>query len=111
MTSTNSNRHNYLFRLNFSQNQIFPLLPQDSTPDLLNFTTFQIPVDAIIMFNNSLKLMIGFTNDTRTVVDRTKATTLIPGTNLFCAVSWELRQLQKSPRLSLPCQPLPVCSA
>ena len=73
-------------------------------PDLLitvNFTTLQIPVDKMInMFNNSLQIMIGFTNDTRTVVDRTLATTLVPGINLVGFLRWQLRQLLKKPGLS-----------
>ena len=44
--------------------------------------------------------MIGFTNDTHTVVNRTLATTLMPGTNLVGSFTWQLRQLLKSPRLS-----------
>ena len=83
---------------------IFPLATGDSMPNLLitvNFTTLQIPVDTMTdMFNNSLQIMIGFTNDTRTVVDRTQATTLVPGTNLVGFLTWQLRQLLKKRRLS-----------
>jgi hypothetical protein len=83
---------------------VFPLPKRDSTPDLLitvNFTTLQIPVDTMInMFNNSVQIMIGFTNVTRTVVERTQATTLMPGTNLVGSFTWQVRQLLKRPRLS-----------
>ena len=87
-----------------SPGNIFPLATRDSMPDLLitvNFTTLEIPVDTMTnMFNYSLRIMIGFTNDTRTVIDRTQATTLVPGTNLFGAFTWQFRQLLKKPGLS-----------
>ena len=83
---------------------IFPLATGDSMPNLLitvNFTTLQIPVDSMTdMFNYSLQIMIGFTNDTRTVIDRTQATTLVPGTNLVGFLTWQLRQLLKRRSLS-----------
>ena len=44
--------------------------------------------------------MIGLTNDTRTVVERTVGTTILPGINLVGVITWDLRQLLKSPRLS-----------
>ena len=44
--------------------------------------------------------MVGFTNVSRTVVERTQATTLMPGTNLVGSFTWQLRQLLKRRRLS-----------
>jgi hypothetical protein len=44
--------------------------------------------------------MIGLTNDTRTVVERTVGAAILPGVNLVGVITWELRQLLKSPRLS-----------
>ena len=86
------------------QNEIFPLAARDSMPDLLitvNFTTLQIPINNMInMFDNSIQIMIGLTNDTNTVVERTQATTLIPGVNLISTISWGFRQVFKTPGLS-----------
>ena len=44
--------------------------------------------------------MIGFTNATPTVVEKTQAITLMPGTNLAGSFTWQLRQLLKRRRLS-----------
>ncbi|EDR05148.1 uncharacterized protein LACBIDRAFT_303536 [Laccaria bicolor S238N-H82] len=75
-----------------------------SLPNLLitvNFTSMGHPVGTISnAFKNSVQIMIGLTNDTQTVVDRTVSTTILPGVNLVGVVTWDLRQLLKSPRLS-----------
>jgi hypothetical protein len=51
-------------------------------------------------YKNSVQIMIGLTNDTRTVVERTVGTTILPGVNLVGVITWDLRQVLKSPRLS-----------
>jgi len=49
---------------------------------------------------DSVQIMIGLTNDTRTVVERTVGTTILPGVNLVGVTTWELRQVFKRPHLS-----------
>jgi hypothetical protein len=67
----------------------------------VNFTTLQILVDTISdMSFNSLQIMVGLNNDTQKVIERTRGTTLIPGTNLFGTVTWDYRQVLKKPSLS-----------
>lgn len=82
----------------------FPLPDPNFTPDLLitlNFTKIGLPVDVMSdSYRNSVQIMIGLTNDTRTVVERTHGTTILPGVNLLGVITWDLRQLLKSPRLS-----------
>ena len=52
------------------------------------------------LFTDSVQIMIGLTNDTRTMVERTVGTSILPGVNLVGVITWELHQLLKSPRLS-----------
>jgi uncharacterized membrane protein len=49
---------------------------------------------------DSVQIIIGLTDDTRTVVERTVGTTILPGVNLFGVMTWDFRQLLKRPRLS-----------
>ena len=82
----------------------FPLPSLDHTPDLLitlNFTGMGLDTGTMSnSYGNSVQIMIGLTNDTHTVVERTVSTTILPGVNLVGVITWDLRQLLKSPRLS-----------
>ena len=53
------------------------------------------------LFTESVQIMISLgTSDTRTVVERTIGTAIIPGVNWVGFMTWDLRQVFKRPRLS-----------
>ena len=67
----------------------------------LNFTGMGLQVGTMNdLLADSVQIMIGLTNDTRTVVERTVGTTILPGVNLVGVITWDLRQVFKSPGLS-----------
>ena len=73
-------------------------------PDLLitlNFTGMGLQVGTLSdSYKNNVQIRIGLTNDTQTVIEKTEATTIPPGVNWVGDITWDLRQLLKSPRLS-----------
>lgn len=80
----------------------FPLPNPNYTPDLLitlNFTGIGLQVSND-SYRHSVQIMIGLTNDSHTVVERTIGTTILPGVNLVGVITWDLRQVLKNPRLS-----------
>ena len=82
----------------------FPLPNPNYTPDLLitlNFTAIGLQVSTMSdLYRHSVQIMIGLTNDSHTVLERTVGTTILPGVNLVGVVTWDLRQVLKNPRLS-----------
>ncbi|KIJ93337.1 hypothetical protein K443DRAFT_646228 [Laccaria amethystina LaAM-08-1] len=79
-------------------------LKPDYKPELLitlNFTGMGLQVSTMgDLSTDSVQIIIGLTNDTRTVFERTVGTTIIPGVNLFGVMTWDFRQLLKRPHLS-----------